>query len=68
MESVNSFIATVNGIVWGPLMLALILGTGLFLSIGLKFMPVRMIKEGFILVFKGRKEDKKRVRSLLLMP
>ena len=40
-------------------MLTLILGTGLFLSIGLKFMPIRMIKEGFILVFTGRKEDKK---------
>jgi len=59
MESINSLVGTINGIVWGPLMLALILGTGLFLSVGLKFMPIRMIKEGFILVFKGRKEDKK---------
>jgi AGCS family alanine or glycine:cation symporter len=40
-------------------MLALILGTGLYLSLGLKFMPIRMIAEGFILVFKGRKEDRK---------
>lgn len=59
MESINSFIGLINGIVWGPLMLALILGTGLYLSIGLKFMPIFMIKEGFILVFKGRKENKK---------
>jgi len=59
METLNSFIGTLNGIVWGPIMLALILGTGLFLSVGLKFMPIRMIKEGFILVFKGRREDKK---------
>ena len=59
MEALNSFIGTLNGIVWGPLMLALILGTGLFLSVGLKFMPIRMIKEGFSLVFKGRKEDNK---------
>lgn len=59
MESINSFIGTINGIVWGPLMLALILGTGLYLSLGLKFIPIRMIKEGFVLIFKGRKEDKK---------
>ena len=52
-------IETLNGIVWGPFMLALILGTGLYLSVGLKFMPVRMVGEGFRLIFKGRKEDSK---------
>lgn len=59
IESIYSFIGTINGIVWGPLMLALILGTGLYLSLGLKFMPIRMIAEGFRLIFKGRKEDRK---------
>lgn len=59
IENIYSFIASINGIVWGPLMLALILGTGLYLSLGLKFMPLRMIKAGFILIYAGRKEDKK---------
>jgi len=59
MENIYSFITTINGIVWGPLMLALILGTGLYLSLGLKFMPIRMIAQGFVLILKGRKEDKK---------
>lgn len=59
MENINHIIEILNGIVWGPFMLALILGTGLFLSINLKFMPVRMIKEGFVLIFKGRKEESK---------
>lgn len=59
IESIYSFIGIINGIVWGPLMLALILGTGLYLSLGLKFMPIRMIIEGFRLIFKGRKEDRK---------
>jgi len=59
VDNIYSFIGTINGIVWGPLMLALILGTGLYLSLGLKFMPIRMIAEGFILVFKGRKEERK---------
>ncbi len=59
MESIHNLIGTLNGIVWGPFMLALILGTGLYLSIGLKFMPIRMISEGFRLIFAGRKEDSK---------
>ncbi len=59
MESIYSLIGSVNAIVWGPLMLALILGTGFYLSTGLKFMPIRMIKAGFVLIYKGRKEDKK---------
>ena len=59
MENIYSFITTVNGIVWGPLMLALILGTGLYLSLGVRFMPIRMIAQGFVLILKGRKEDKK---------
>ncbi len=52
-------IETLNVIVWGPFMLVLILGTGLYLSIGLKFMPIRMVNEGFRLIFAGRKEDSK---------
>lgn len=59
MRDIYDFIGLVNGIVWGPLMLFLILGTGLYLSLGLKFMPLRMIKAGFILIYKGRVEDKK---------
>jgi len=59
MQTIYDLIQFLNGIVWGPLMLALILGTGLYLSVGLKFMPIRMIKEGFVLIFKGRKEDSK---------
>jgi Na+/alanine symporter len=31
----------INGLVWGPPMLVLILGTGLYLSVGLKAMPLR---------------------------
>jgi AGCS family alanine or glycine:cation symporter len=59
MQELNALITLVNGIVWGPLMLFAILGTGFYLSIGLKFMPIRMISAGFVLIYKGRKEDKK---------
>lgn len=40
MEAFESFVSSINGLVWGPPMLVMILGVGLFLSIGLKLMPV----------------------------
>lgn len=48
---------TIGGIVWGPFMLALILGTGLYLQIRLRWMPLRMIGEGLKMIWKTRKSD-----------
>ena len=55
MDILTSIFTTINGVVWGPLMLALILGVGLFLSIGLKLMPILKIGMGFRLMFDGTK-------------
>jgi alanine or glycine:cation symporter, AGCS family len=55
VESVENLVRIVNGIVWGPLMLALILGTGLFLMVGLKLMPLARIGYGFRTLWLGRK-------------
>jgi len=54
MEFLNTAVGWVNGIVWGPLMLVLILGTGLFLQVGLKIMPIRQLGYGFKLLWQGR--------------
>jgi len=54
MEFLNNLVNTVNGLVWGPPMLVLILGTGLFLMIFLKFMPLTRIPTGFALMWRGR--------------
>ena len=40
MEQIQSFISLINSYAWGVPMLVLILGTGLFLSVGLKFMSI----------------------------
>lgn len=48
-------ITLANTLVWGPYMLVLILGTGLFLTLGLKFIPVRKIPLALRLLFQGRK-------------
>ncbi|SNZ06542.1 alanine/glycine:cation symporter family protein [Cohaesibacter gelatinilyticus] len=54
MEALTSIVNSINGIVWGPLMLVLILGVGFFLQVGLKLMPILRLGTGFGLLFKGR--------------
>lgn len=41
MELLESILSTVDGFVWGPIMLVLLVGTGVFLSVKLKFRPWR---------------------------
>ena len=55
MESLNNLVNQLNGLVWGPPMLVLILGSGLFLMLRLKFMPLAKIGHGFKLMWQGRK-------------
>ncbi|MEW8288700.1 MAG: sodium:alanine symporter family protein [Candidatus Thiodiazotropha endolucinida] len=54
MESLIELIKGLNSIVWGPLMLVLILGTGLFLMLGLKLMPLAKLRYGFRMLWQGR--------------
>ncbi len=55
METLTQFITAINDIVWGPPMLVAILGTGLFLQLRLKCMPLTRIPAGFAMVWRGRK-------------
>ncbi|NQD94644.1 sodium:alanine symporter family protein [Pseudomonas sp. CrR25] len=57
MEFIANLVNQINGLVWGPPMLVLILGTGLFLMLRLKFMPLSKIGPGFRLMWQGRKKD-----------
>lgn len=54
MDSISAWVNTVNGIVWGPIMLVLILGTGFFLMVGLRFLPLRRIPSAFKNLLAGR--------------
>jgi alanine or glycine:cation symporter, AGCS family len=54
LDSIVDFVKAVNGLVWGPPMLVLILGTGLFLTFGLRMMPVRRLGYGFRMLWDGR--------------
>ena len=48
-------ITAINGWAWGPLMLALLLGTGLYLTLGLRFLPLRKLPTGIRLLLRGRR-------------
>tara|TARA_B100000780_G_scaffold239901_1_gene181798 strand:+ start:3041 stop:4396 length:1356 start_codon:yes stop_codon:yes gene_type:complete len=50
----EQIIDQINNFVWGPVMLTLLLGTGIFLTIGLKGMTISRIPYAFRQLFKGR--------------
>lgn len=57
MEAMTNWLTAINGLVWGPPMLVLILGTGLFLMLGLRLMPLLRISYGFRMLWAGRHQQ-----------
>jgi AGCS family alanine or glycine:cation symporter len=57
MSDFHAWMDSLNSFVWGPAMLVLILGTGLYLQIRLGGMPIRKIGTGLRLVWRGRTGD-----------
>lgn len=54
MEQLTAWINILNGWVWGPPMLVLILGVGFFLMLGLRLMPLIKLGFGFRMLWRGR--------------
>ena len=52
MHSIETIISTLSGWVWGPPMLTLLVGTGLYLTILLKGMQFRALPLAFKLIFR----------------
>lgn len=51
MQAIEELVATLSGIVWGPIMLTLLVGTGLYLTVILKGMQFRALPHAFKLIF-----------------
>lgn len=51
----QSVLSQINSFVWGPVLLILILGTGLYLMAGLRGMPLRRLGLSFRMLWLGRK-------------
>ena len=59
MEALTNIFLTLGGIAWGPYMLAFICMTGLYLTIGLKFMPIIKLPYALKLLKKKSNDNDK---------
>jgi AGCS family alanine or glycine:cation symporter len=56
LTSLSKLLEEVGGYVWGPyVLIPLLLGVGIFLMLGLRFMPLRRLPHAFRVMWKGRK-------------
>lgn len=56
-QLLNDLLTSASGFIWGPVMLVLLLGTGIYLTLGLKAMPWHRLIDGFRLLWQGRKSE-----------
>ncbi|TCM67280.1 AGCS family alanine or glycine:cation symporter [Acinetobacter calcoaceticus] len=56
IELIQPFMEKVSGLVWGPYMLVLLVGTGVFLTFRLMFWQIRMLPLAFKQVFSKHKD------------
>jgi AGCS family alanine or glycine:cation symporter len=57
VDAINTGLTWLNGIVWGLPMLVLILGVGLFLTIGLKLRSIANVPLSFWMLWRGRRPE-----------
>ncbi len=55
MQAIQNFLSQLSGFVWGPVMLVILIGTGLYLTFGLKFFTFGQMAVAFKGVFGGAK-------------
>lgn len=58
METLLVILDKISSFVWGPYMLILLVGTGVYLSFGIRWQTVRKIGYAFKLLFRGRDKSK----------
>jgi len=58
MDAITAFLDKASGFIWGPPLLVLLVGTGIFLTVRLGFIQVRLLPYSLKQVF-SRKHDKK---------
>lgn len=59
MEKLGEILDAIDGVVWGPVMLVFLVGTGIFLTFKLNFLPWRNLPKALKMVFspESRKTD-----------
>ena len=54
MEAAQHLVGQINHLLWGAPLIALLLGTGIYLTLGLALMPIRRLGYGFRMLWQGR--------------
>ncbi len=54
MAAFETWMERLSGVVWGPVTLVLLLGTGIYLTVGLRFLTWRRLGSSFFLLWQGR--------------
>lgn len=57
MQAFQDVLNEASSIIWGPAMLVLLLGVGIYLTVGLRAMPWRKIPYAFHQLWKGRRPE-----------
>ena len=58
----------INGFLWGPWMLAFMLGSGLFLLVRMRFLPIRNLGYALCCLFGEDEAEKKKIKVLDQVP
>lgn len=58
LNSLPDVLGCIGGLVWGPVMIVLLLGVGVYLTLGLKAMPWRKLGYALKMLWAGRKTEK----------
>ena len=59
--NIATLIRRIDDLVWGPWLLFLLLGTGIYLMLRLRFLPLKNLKFAFIFALGGETEQSKSV-------
>lgn len=59
MEQLESILNEISAVVWGPVMLVMLLGIGVYLTFGLKFFTFRKVFFAMKMLWQGRSSDKR---------
>ena len=59
MEQIEAILNEISAQVWGPVMLVMLLGIGVYLTFGLRFFTWRRVLSAIVMLWQGRVSDKK---------
>ncbi|MCF7972153.1 MAG: sodium:alanine symporter family protein [Methylococcaceae bacterium] len=59
MEKIETILNEISAQVWGPVMLVMLLGIGVYLTFGLRFFTLRRVFFAMVILWQGRVSDKK---------